>query len=257
MSENLLNIIKFGFKSPENFRVLAGKAVERFFDEKGSLSKEENLKWIKKNCSDYSEIFRNINNKLWEESLKCASELKLKANNVLPEIGYDLGGGGIYPVLYFLTKLKKPNRIFETGVAAGFSSQMFLKAIYENGQGILYSSDLLYFRLAEPQKYVGILVEERFKKNWKLFIKGDEINIPKIKKEIGKIDIFHYDSDKSYRGRAFAVKQLEKLFNAGAVIIFDDIQDNSHFYDYLRKKQIDKFHIFEFENKYAGVIGDL
>ena len=254
---NLFNIFQFGFKSTHNFKILTEKALERFFDTKGNLSQEENMKWIKNNCRDYVEFFKSIDDKLWEQSLKYTSEFKLKAENALSKINYNLGGGGIYPILYFLTKLTKPKCIVETGVAAGFSSQMFLKAIAENGQGTLYSSDLVYFRLKDPQKYVGILVEDELKKNWKLFMEGDKINITNIKKEVGSVDIFHYDSDKSYRGRVFALKQLEDLFHIGTVIIFDDIQDNSHFYDYIQEKQIKEYYIFEFENKYVGLIANL
>lgn len=254
---NLFNIIQFGFKSPQNLKILIDKLIERFFDKKGNLSKEENLKWIKNNCSDYTEVFKNIDNKMWEESLNYGSKFKLKAENLLSKIDYNLGGGGIYPILYFLTKLQKPKFIVETGVAAGFSSQMFLKAIAENRQGTLYSSDLVYFRLKNPQRYVGILIEDELKKNWKLFMEGDKINIPKIKKEISQIDIFHYDSDKSYSGRVFALNQLESLFTADTVIIFDDIQDNSHFHDYVQEKKLGKYYIFEFENKYIGVIANL
>ena len=102
---NIFNILQFGFKSPQNLKVLIDKVFERFFDKKGNLSREENLSWIKNNYSDYSEVFKNINNKLWEESLNYASQFKLKAEDLLSKIDYNLGGGGIYPILYFLTKL--------------------------------------------------------------------------------------------------------------------------------------------------------
>src|SRR3989344_74993 len=251
---DVLNIIKFGIRSPKNFNILVNKAWQRFFDKKGNLSKEENLKWIKNNYSDYVEIFKKIDSALWEKSLRYAEEFKIKADNLLSKIDDSIGGGGIYPLLYFLTRLVKPTYIVETGVAAGFSSQMFLKAIHENGQGTLYSSDLFYFRLKDPQKYVGILVEDVLKKNWRLFTNGDQVNIPQIKKEIPKIDIFHYDSDKSYRGRSFVIKQLESLFNKDTIIIFDDIQDNAHFHDYIKERGTEKYFIFKFENKYVGVI---
>lgn len=251
---NLFNTIKFGIRSPKNFNILVNKAWQRFFDKEGNLSKEENLNWIKNNCSDYVEIFKNIDNKLWKESIHYSSEFKIKSEGILSKINDSLGGGGMYPILYFLTRLTKPTCIVETGVAAGFSSQMFLKAIHENGQGTLYSSDLFYFRLKDPQKYVGVLVEDVLKKNWRLFTNGDQVNIPQIKKEISKIDIFHYDSDKSYRGRSFGIKQLEFLFNKDTIIIFDDIQDNAHFHDYVKERGIEKYFIFEFENKYVGVI---
>ncbi len=257
---NLINIISFGLRSPEHFGILLAKARERFFGRRGGLSASQNLDWIKKNCTDYQQLFALIDGALWQESLLYSAELKKHADAILTKTGQHIGGGGIYPILYFLTRLKKPACIVETGVAAGFSSQAFLKAIEKNGQGMLYSSDLPYFRLKNPEQYIGIIVEEPLKKYWKLFIKGDKANIAQIKRMIdGSIDLFHYDSDKSYSGREFALRQLEGLFSRDAVIIFDDIQDNSQFYDYVARKNIgkEKYHIFEFEGKYVGVVANI
>ena len=36
----------------------------------------------------------------------------------------------------------------------------------------------------------------------------------------------------------------------------DDIQDNSFFYDYLEKKKIKNFKIFQYERKFVGLILD-
>lgn len=253
-----INTISFALSSKSRFKELAYKALNRFFDIKGKISKEENLKWIKDNCSDYFNVFKNIDSNLWQQSLNYAQIIKQDADKLLPKIGYNLGGGAIYPVLYFLTKFKKPKCIVETGVAAGFSSSAFLQAIKENNQGILYSSDFPYFRLKNPLKYVGILVQDGLKNNWKVFTEGDRFNIPKIKEDIikrgGAIDMFCYDSDKSYRGRSFAANQINGLLADGAIVIFDDIEGNAHFFDYLQKYRVNKYFIFNFENKYTGII---
>ena len=39
-------------------------------------------------------------------------------------------------------------------------------------------------------RYIGIVVEKSLRKNWNLFIEGDENNLPKILKTVKKIDIF-------------------------------------------------------------------
>ena len=97
-------------------------------------------------------------------------------NKKLKKIKYDLGGGGFYPLLFFIVKYIKPNIVVETGVAAGFSSYAILKAIEENKKGRLYSSDFPYFRIPNPEKYIGIIVPEKLKKSWDLLIDGDNIN---------------------------------------------------------------------------------
>ena len=163
----------------------------------------------------------------------------------------------MYPLITFLVRYLKPSIVVETGVAAGFSSYAVLTALDRNGNGRLYSSDFPYFMLPNPEKFIGILVPESLKHNWDLHIEGDEINLPQILGKIDGIDFFHYDSDKSYSGRQYAMNLVASKMNQEGIIIMDDIQDNSFFYDYITDKGIDNYYIFEFEKKYVGVIGNL
>lgn len=186
-----------------------------------------------------------------------AQTLEDNAHKILSALEHDLGGGGIYPFLYFITRYTKPDCIVETGVAAGFSSYAFLAAIKANGKGRLYSSDFPYFRLPNPERYIGIVVEESLKDNWDLYIDGDEANLPKILRNTSKIDIFHYDSDKTYSGRHMTMSLIEGTLSKNAIILMDDIQDNSFFYDYVETKNVKSWRIFEFQGKYVGMIGNL
>ena len=76
--------------------------------------------------------------------------------------------------------IAEPKTILETGVAAGFSSQSFLSALAKNGSGKLYSSDYPYFRIPNPEKYIGIVVDKELQNNWELYIEGDKANLDKI-----------------------------------------------------------------------------
>ena len=160
-------------------------------------------------------------------------------------------------MLYFLTRYLNPKNVLETGVAAGFSSYAILSALQKNGKGTLYSSDFPYFRIKDPEKYIGIVVEKSLRKNWNLFIEGDENNLPKIFKTVKKIDIFSYDSDKTYSGRSKTLKKVSNFLTENSVIIMDDIQDNSFFHDYIKENNISNWKVFEFHNKYLGIIGKL
>lgn len=251
------NTLVFSFKSKENLKVLYKKIRIHITSKKEITKNAVLLNWIKGNCSNYSLLAQNISPHLWEESLQFSTHLNERSNKILQTIQPKLGGGGIYPFLYFLTRLTRPQCIVETGVAAGFTSQTFLSAISKNGDGFLYSSDFPYFRIAEPEKYIGILVEEELKKYWELHIKGDEINLPAILNKITEIDIFHYDSDKTYEGRFYATKLVENKMSKNSFIVYDDIQDNAYFYDYVQKRSPQEWYIFEFGGKYIGVIGDL
>jgi predicted O-methyltransferase YrrM len=242
---------------PNRMAVMAKKVGRRLADDRGLLSPRENLAWIEANCSNFAEMAVNFDGSLWKESEEVATQLEARAEAVLRSIEYELGGGGVYRFLYFITRYLQPACVVETGVAAGFSSYAFLAAIERNGKGCLYSSDFPYFRLPQPERLIGVLVEDSLKKNWRLFIEGDEANLPQILAEIAEIDIFHYDSDKSYRGRQFAMSLVAPRLAAGGIILMDDIQDNSFFHDYIIQQSVPHWRVFEFHGKYVGMIGEL
>ena len=141
-------------------------------------------------------------------------------------------------------------------MGAGFSSNAILSGIKKNKKGKLYSSDFPYFRIPNAEKYIGILVKKKLKKNWNLFIDGDRINLFNIKKKIKnkRIDLIHYDSDKSYIGKSFFFKSISEYIKTNAIIIIDDIQDDKFFLDYIEENKFKNFKIFKFKNKFLGLI---
>ncbi len=254
---NLVNIARFIVKSPKRVFELFHKVGERLFDRSSTLKKEELTKWLKENAADLEPHLIKINPALWEEAQKFHKDFEQRANEKLKEVPFAMGGGGHYLLLYFLVRNLKPGVVVETGVSSGFSTQAILKAMQINGSGKLYSSDFPFFRVKDPEKYIGILVDEELKKDWQLFIEGDRISLPKICSQVDHIDIFHYDSDKSYKGREFALKTINPKMNKNSLIIFDDIHNNSHFYDYVRANNVTNYKVFYFINKYVGFIGEL
>ncbi len=50
---------------------------------------------------------------------------------------------------------------------------------------------------------------------------------------------------------------MSKFLTENSVIIMDDIQDNSFFYDYIKENNISNWKVFKFKNKYLGIIGKL
>jgi len=243
--------------NPSRFYIMLKKVGVRVADKKGYHTQDENMKWIESQTSNFKELAISLNPILWEETEEVSKILEKNAVKILENIKHNLGGGGYYPLLYFVTRYMEPDCIVETGVAAGFSSYSFLSAIKANGRGRLYSSDFPYFRIPNPERYIGIVIEESLKNNWTLYVDGDTVNLPKIAKTVNKVDIFHYDSDKSYSGRVFAVTEMKKLLSDNGIIIMDDIQDNSFFYDYVEKNNPDSWYIFKFQGKYIGMVGKL
>jgi predicted O-methyltransferase YrrM len=218
----------------------------------------EAKKWAKLNSKQTTEEFcQSIDSLLYDEVKFDISFIEKEAKEKLSRLNISLGGGGNYILLYFLIRKFELLNIVETGVAAGWTSLAILKALKKNKNGNLYSSDFPYFRLENPEKYIGLLVQgEINKNNWFLDIRGDDIALPEIIKQMTdkNIDLFHYDSDKSYSGRVNALKVLNSKISSKTIIIFDDIQDNLHFKDFVEENKKD-FYIFEFEGNFIGVTG--
>jgi predicted O-methyltransferase YrrM len=135
------------------------------------------------------------------------------------------GGGGNEALLYFLVKMISAQKVLETGVAAGSSSRSLLEAMDTIGSGKLYSSDLAM--LLDKEK-VGILVSEKYRKNWFLAKKGDKENLPKIFKIENFFDLIYYDSDKSYSSKKWFHSVIIKN-PLPKILIYDDI-DRDHFF---------------------------
>lgn len=253
---NIKNILIQALK-PNRFSVMIGKIFKRFNDKQGMHSSNENLSWIESHSCEFQQLAMKLDMELWQEAECFSQKMQINSEEKLKNINYPLGGGGLYPLLYFITRYVKPSSILETGVAAGWSSCAFLEAIKINGKGKLYSSDFPYFRLPNPEKYIGILVDESLKSNWDLYIDGDEKNIPIILNKLDAIDMFHYDSDKSYSGREMVMFAIQTKLSQNSIILMDDIQDNSFFYDYIESNNIQEWYVFEFQGKYVGMIGSL
>jgi len=257
MQEMSIKNVLIQAMKPTRFFVMLKKIFVRMIDAKGSVTNKQNLKWMESNVTDFEKLAVSLDVKLWEEAVLVSGAIEKHAIEVLENIEYDLGGGGCYPFLYFITRYMEPDCIVETGVAAGFSSYSFLAGIKDNKRGKLYSSDFPYFRIPNPEKYIGVVVDEKLKDNWNLYIDGDEVNLKIITKNLNKVDLFHYDSDKSYSGRNFAVSIIKPLLSNKGILLMDDIQDNPFFYDYVKDNKPDFWRIFKFQGKYVGLIGKI
>jgi len=161
-----------------------------------------------------------------------------------------MGGPGALELIYYACEFTKAQKVVETGVAYGWSSLASLLSL-EKRNGTLYSSDMPYLGQNGDQ-FVGYIVPENLKTNWKLFRFADKESLPKIFGENQVFDVVHYDSDKSYNGRIWAYNELYKHLRKGGVFISDDIGDNSAYQDFCEKNNI-QTEIIEFEGKYVGV----
>jgi predicted O-methyltransferase YrrM len=225
-------------------RRLLGMVFEREQGAKG---------WAAAHAADHAEFCKKLDVALWNETDDYVRRFREEASRRLAGLP-TLGGGGNYHLLYFLTRFLQPETVLETGVAAGYSTHAVLTALERNGKGHLWSSDFPYFRLPNPERYVGVLVPDELKHRWTLSVEGDSVAVPRFVREIpGGIDLFHYDSDKTYSGRSETFGRVLPRMSPKGVVLVDDIQDNFHFRDITSGSTIES-RIFEFEGKYCGLL---
>jgi predicted O-methyltransferase YrrM len=256
LREIIPNILRAALK-PARAQVMGKKLYRRWHDQRGKITPEQNLAWINANLQDFASIARRINCDLWDEAVEFERRLRLRATEAVGGLQIARAGGGAYPFLYFVTRHVVPECIVETGVAAGYSSRAFLEGIKNNGKGRLFSTDFPLFRNHDPEHAIGILVDEQLKRFWELHTEGDDVGLPSIIKKIATVDVFHYDSDKSYAGRTFAVSIVKPRLHPRSIFIMDDIQDNSYFHDYVEVERTADFATFQFCGKYVGLVGSL
>jgi predicted O-methyltransferase YrrM len=245
------NILRASAK-PGNAAVMINKVRRRLFDKKGSLTKSQNSDWLASNAVGLDAFLKSFDPGLVEETEKFAQDLFAHARRVLSDIPFPLGGPALVRVLYILARQRLPEVIVETGVGSGYSSASFLAAIRQNGKGHLYSSDFPYFRLPNPEQYVGVVVANELKGPWSLFLRGDDENLPTILRKCGKISIFHYDSDKSYIGRQRALEIVLPAMADDGLVIMDDVEDNCFFHDLIQTHADKPFKILSSKDKITG-----
>ncbi len=236
---------------PGYFPVMAEK-VWRRIAERGHRA--DAAQWCAAAVEPLAAFASDLDADLWTETEAFEQAFQARAKARLATVDLDLGGEGDYRLLYFLTRYLKPGTVVETGVGAGFSTQAILTALAANRSGRLLSSDFPYIRYEDPAQYVGFLVEDEVKEPWTLHLEGDRKNLPRICRSAGTIDLFHYDSDKSYGGRALAMDLVRHSLADNAVVIMDDIENNLFFRDHVESRAL-PCHIFSFREKYLGVIG--
>lgn len=242
---------------PKKTNVIAKKILYRLRHNEGSLCKDKNKAWLKDRGIADQEWLSAQEKELWDLAQQKQKDYVAtdvaRIKGTYPQQIH--GPGGAYAMLYFLIRKYQPEYVVETGVSLGCSSHAILTAMEENNKGELHSSDFPYFRIKDAEKYVGLVVPERLKSRWHLYLAGDEKNLQEIYTKIPHIDFFHYDSDKSFAGRQMAYDITVPKMAAGSLMLFDDLQDNAHFHDLIKTHNLeDRSKIIEYHGKYIGVV---
>ena len=136
---------------------------------------------------------------------------------------------------YLACRLLEPAVVVETGVAYGVSSAFILKALEENGCGVLHSVDLPPLR-HRYDEFWGIAVDEALRPRWSIHRGSSARILPGLLEEVGAVDLFLHDSLHTYRNIRRELEAVWPRLRAGGVILADDVERNRAF-DELRRKE--------------------
>lgn len=251
MMNKILILIWFFFR-PKYYLHLISLIKRKFLiNYDSTIYRKKAYEWAASKAINYKEALVNLDIK--GDILGLDSNTILNSKKLEEKAPVSMGGAGHIHLLFDCVRLLKPKKVLETGVAYGWSSLAILKALSYENKGKLFSVDMPYPR-KNNEKYVGIVVPENLKKNWVLIREPDRPGIINAINEAGgKIDLCHYDSDKSWWGRHYAYPILWKSLKNGGLFISDDIQDNLYFSEFVKKKSL-KYNVIEFNGKFIGLI---
>jgi predicted O-methyltransferase YrrM len=233
------------------FKSLVSKVLARF--EKNSS--RESVDWCSARSITWDAFATLMSEHLAQESALEWRAIEAQLELLNPDELAGFGGGGCVPLLYFLVRYLKPDTVVESGVAAGWSSEAILRALHKNKNGHLFSSDLPYL-FRSNSNLIGLGVSEKLKYRWTLNCRGDREALPSFLAVVKSIDLLHYDSDKSFKGRQWFLNKAKLKLTTDSVVVMDDIDDNVFFKEFV-ELYLMEYYIIKFDDKYVGVITDL
>ncbi len=120
-------------------------------------------------------------------------------------------------VLYTLARALQPEVIVETGIANGWSSIIFLRALAKNGSGALHSFDV--------RDDVGKLINEDEKGPWNLHLlkEGTLQEFNGVLDTIPPIGLFFHDSDHSYLHMRLEIRMAGAHLATNGALCSDDV----------------------------------
>jgi predicted O-methyltransferase YrrM len=235
---------------PHYLPVMGRKLIERF----RPSHRDDALRWADERSESIVAFAEALDADLWAESGAWADEFREAAKTELERMDVPLRGAGHFRLVHFLVRYLQPEVVLETGVGVGYTSAAILDAMERNGRGTLFSSDFPYFRLDDPDRYVGCLVADHLRDRWHLGLHGDRVNLAEFLPQIETLDLVHYDSDKSIGGRAFVFDAILPRLRPGGVVVMDDIDDNTYFRDWIEGSGRPA-RVFRRGGKFVGISG--
>lgn len=244
-------------RRPRLYRELLRRAtVGRPSREVRALDRERGQAWAEEHTVDPARVLAELHipsEVLPVEQLHPA--VWREAHAAAERCPVQMGGPAHVDLLHHLCRYLAVERVVETGVAYGWSTLAILLAIEAREQGRLVSIDMPYLR-RENDAWVGCVVPEhlRGRDRWTLVRKPQQDALPGVLRDLGTLDLAHYDSDKTYAGRMPAYGLLWQALRPGGVLMSDDIGDNLAFRDFAARVQRRPWVVRRPDGYFAGVL---
>ena len=239
---------------PELLRTLKGFACKRITS---TNRRKEAKHWCQDRAITTSDAIAKIfGTKMRESVREKFKEVFAEAEKAAKNCPVDMGGGADLDLLYEIAENTRAKKIIETGVAYGWSSLALLLSLNTRENSILVSTDMPYIDRSSAE-HIGCVVPDQLKSSWQIIVGPDRFALPQALARLPRIDLCHYDSDKSYKGRVWAYNLLWKALKSGGYFISDDVGDNLAFRDFcsqISKEPIVVQAITEADEKYVGIV---
>ena len=242
-------------KQPSLYPQFLYQVRQKFFPHPKENTREESTDWCEMKAIESEEAIALITGESQAQDLKDLYPKNFEyAMRSLKGLPVTMGGGADMNLIYYLAEYTKAKNALETGVAHGWSSLAFLLSLKKRDGAMLFSSDMPYAKM-NNEDFVGCVVDPSLKKRWKLLRRPDRQSIPMALNNMDYLDLCHYDSDKSYRGRMWAYPILWEKLRPGGIFISDDINDDLGFKDFSELIGVDPIVVRNTEeNKFIGVL---
>ncbi len=136
------------------------------------------------------------------------------------------GTAELATLVHALVRLRKPQRVVETGVARGVTSAAILDAMRHNGAGHLWSLDLPGLGKGYREQ-VGASVPKELRGRWTLAFGPSAVALPRLLREAGPVDLFIHDSAHTHRNMRFEFAQAARRLAPDGLIVSDDVCNDS------------------------------
>jgi predicted O-methyltransferase YrrM len=239
---------------PELFRTLKGFAFKRITSTDAA---REAVHWCEGRAITTTDaIAKLFKTKMAEAICEKFKDVFAEAQKAVQTCPVRMGGAANLDLLYEIAENTGAKKVVETGVAYGWSSLALLLSLTTRENSMLVSTDMPYID-RNSIEHIGCVVPDQLRSCWKVITGPDRFALPQALEKLPSIDLCHYDSDKSYKGRIWAYNLLWKALKPGGYFISDDIGDNLAFRDFC--KQIEKEPVIvqspaEASRKYVGIL---